>query len=245
MFLSRIKNAVVGNLLRGGRYYCPICRVRFRRFLAAGDPGRLRPNARCPGCGSVERHRMLWLYLSNETDILSRPVSVLHVAPEVCLSRALGAHAGVSYTTVDSDPVRADLAMDVTKLRFPEESFDYVLCSHVLEHVENDRVAMSEFFRVTKKGGKTLVMVPTKGSSTYENFSLRRAADRFREFGQGDHVRLYGADIADRLQDAGFQVECRSYAKELGTEWTGRASLMMASSFYDTEEYIFVCKRPV
>jgi SAM-dependent methyltransferase len=97
--------------------------------------------------------------------------------------------------------------MDITRMPLPDSSFDIILCSHVLEHVEDDRRAMAEMYRVLRPGGSAIIQVPLQGDTTLEDPSATTADERKRLFGQHDHVRIYGLDITKRLEDAGFGVE--------------------------------------
>ena len=186
---------------------CPLCRGTFRRFLPAGRPPR--PHALCPRCGTLERHRLLWRYLAERTRLLSSPLRLLHVAPEPALERALRRVPGLEYISADFETPGVDLRLDLTALPFADASIDAILCSHVLEHVPDDRAAMREMRRVLAPDGWAILVVPVDESreTTYEDPSITDPAARERAFGQSDHVRWYGRDYADRLREAGFAVE--------------------------------------
>ncbi len=192
--------------ISGGDFHCPICDGRYRRFLPFGL-GRRR-NACCPGCGSLERHRFLWLLLHNEYRLPHRRVRVLHVAPEPCIRRALGANPGLRYVAVDMFDPAADRRADLTALPFATGAFDVAICSHVLEHIADDRAAMAELYRVLGPNGRAAVMVPIDmtRAETFEDPAIDTAAGRHAAFGHPYHVRICGADYADRLRDAGFRV---------------------------------------
>jgi SAM-dependent methyltransferase len=191
----------------GGHFHCPVCRGAYRRFLPFGLGGRR--NARCPGCGSLERHRFLWLRLRDKFRLLRRRVRVLHVAPEPCIRGALAANPGLRYVSVDMFDPAADRAADLTALPFPTGAFDVALCSHVLEHVTDDRAAMAELYRVLVPGGRAAIMVPIdmKRPETFEDPAIDTAAGRNAAFGHPYHVRICGADYPDRLGEAGFRVD--------------------------------------
>lgn len=197
-------------LRRGGfRYACPICRGRFRSFQP-GPNGR--PSARCPRCGSLERHRRIWLYLRARTELFDRPTRLLHVAPEPCLAERLRAAETVDYLSGDLTPEVGMVALDLTDLDFPDASFDAALCLHVLEHIPDDEAAMGEIHRVLRPGGWCLVEVPLRGEETAEAWSGMSGEERARHFYQADHERLYGrSDLAKRLMAAGFDVEVEVY----------------------------------
>jgi hypothetical protein len=194
----------------GTRRYCPVCGGYARYFLPATRAGTFgsnpRPDARCPFCYSLERHRLLWHYLRHMTDLLHRPdARLLHVAPERCLEPRLRERMGSGYVTGDLNRP-ADIKLDVTDLQFSASTFDAIICSHVLEHVPDDRAGMSEFHRVLRPGGSAFIMVPVTVEETVEDPTLSDPAERERLFGQDDHVRRYGMDIVDRLDAAGFHV---------------------------------------
>jgi len=189
---------------KGGSFprTCSVCSY-VGRFQAAGRPRRL--DARCPKCGSAERYRLLALWLDRHGGAL-RTARVLHFAPERGLAELLKARVG-SYQSADITPGRADLVRNIEEIAEADASFDCVVCSHVLEHVD-DRKALAEVYRVLKPGGIALIMLPViEGwSKTYENMAIVAPEDRMRHYGQSDHVRYYGADVRDRIRAAGFRL---------------------------------------
>lgn len=196
-----------GSESRPDSVYCPICRTKHDQFRPFGKPPR--PNAMCPNCTSLERHRAIWLFLERHTDFFTSPgLRMLHFAPEACLEPRFRHLMGKRYVTADLLNPRADVRADITNLQFPDASFDAVLCSHVLEHVPDDHAAMRELYRVLDKDGIALVMVPLSGAVTVEDLSITDPEERVRRYGQADHVRYYGMDITGRLQAAGFAVQC-------------------------------------
>lgn len=212
---------------------CPLCRGRFAAFLPAGR----REGAVCPGCGSRERHRASWLFLEERPDLLARAESLLHFAPEAYLRDRL-ATTGLRYITADLVPGRGDLPLDVTDIKLPDGAFGAVLCSHVLEHVPDDRRAMRELHRILTPGGWAIVMVPLdiRLEATYEDPSITDAEGRLKAFLQFDHVRLYSPDIAGRLRDAGFRVEEVPVAERLGPERARRHGLLAS-------DHVFLCSK--
>ncbi len=182
---------------------CPVCGYE-GLFEAYGMPPRL--DARCPACTSLERHRLL-LLACRRHDILAGVETLLHFAPEPCLSRVLGGLVP-RYVTADLHDPRAELSLDIEATGQPDGAYDAVLCSHVLEHVD-DAKALKEIHRILKPGGKLIAMVPlAEGcAKTYEDPAITDPALRRLHFGQEDHLRLYGADFRDRLAAAGFRVE--------------------------------------
>jgi len=194
-------------LYHGNERFCPVCGKQSRRFVRHGLIPR--EDAECPRCGALERHRFLWLYLLRKTNLFDgTPRKVLHVAPERCLEARLKKMLGKHYVTADLSRRRHPMVkMDITHIEYPDQSFDVIYCSHVLEHVPDDRRAMSEFSRVLKDDGWALLLVPITVEKTFEDPSIIDPKDRLRVFGQADHVRRYGLDYFDRLREAGFSVE--------------------------------------
>lgn len=180
--------------------------------------GAKSPSERCPRCGARERNRHLWLYLENRTNLFSEPLRVLHFAPERILEKKLERQRNLEYVSIDLSRRRAMVHADITAIPFPESSFDVILCSHVLEHVTDDRKAMRELFRVMKASGWAIVLVPvdSRREETFEDPSVVAPEDRERLFGQSDHVRAYGRDFPSRLEEAGFRVRVEDYRRELG-----------------------------
>ncbi|GHC06846.1 hypothetical protein GCM10007047_24870 [Cerasicoccus arenae] len=131
---------------------------------------------------------------------------MLHFAPEKSLAPRLRTALGDRYVTTDLFMSGVDRKEDITQMTFADASFDFIYCSNVLEHVTEDAAAMSELYRVLAPGGVAIVQVPIRGSKTYEDDSITDPRERFKHFGQGDHVRYYGEDIDERLERAGFSV---------------------------------------
>ena len=199
---------------RGELVECPCCASTFSGFL----PHRGRSSAKCPRCGALERHRLLWLFLERETDLFETPGgALLHIAPEYAFLRRLSRTTGLRYVTGDIDSALASHKLDVMDLPFAAESFDFLMCNHVLEHVEDDRRALSEFHRVLKPGGWAILMCPVdwRRPVTLEDPAVVTPEDRHRVFGQSDHVRLYGRDYPDRLAAGGFSVRDVRYLESL------------------------------
>ena len=215
---------VIGLFYKGFRkgrgVVCSVCGSHYRRFMPYGYV-RSRANALCPHCLSLERHRLLWLYLTRETDLLRAFPHTLHIAPEVCLMRHLKRHFAdrpEQYVTADLESPLADLHFDVQAIPLENDSFDVLICNHLLEHVADDRLAIREFFRILRPGGWGVLLSPVEldRPQTYENDAITDPEERTRIFGQYDHRRVYGTDYADRLREAGFAVEVIDYATELG-----------------------------
>ena len=192
----------------GRRRYCHGCDSWTRLFLSHGPPSRRVEDIVCPICLSHRRHRLAWLYLRARTNLMDGgPKRMLHIAPELELTRRFRKIRGLEYVSADLASPHAMVEMNVTAMDWPDASFDVLFCSHVLEHVPDDRKAMSEMFRVLKPGGWALIQVPIAKHGTIEDPSITDPRERERLYWQSDHVRLYGLDIADRLAAAGFAVE--------------------------------------
>jgi hypothetical protein len=222
-------------LYRGDRVTCPICDGTFRKFMPKVKPvGPSRRNAKCPRCGASERHRHLWLYLRNRTNLFTESLRVLHFAPEWIIQKKLRRCPNLDYISADLDPHIAMVKMDITDITYPNDSFEVVLCSHVLEHVAHDRKAMSELYRVLKPGGWAIVLVPIdhKSERTLEDPTVVSPEDRERLFWQADHVRLYGCDFKERLEETGFEVTVDSYRPEPAEDVIRRYGLKRHDEIY-------------
>ncbi len=190
----------------GSNRQCPICDNGSKHFLEFGIVPRA--DARCAFCGALERHRLLWLFLQRKASFNSEhPQRFLHIAPEAILEKRFRPLIGKGYVTADLFAPDVDLKMDITDIQFPDNSFDFILCSHVLEHVPDDRRAMREFRRVLAPNGFALLLVPITAEETIEDRSIEDPEERLRLFGQDDHVRRYGPDYTSRLEEEGFTVE--------------------------------------
>lgn len=207
---------VLAMFLKGNRYTDPIDGRSFRTFLPYGY-GKQRSNVLSPSTLSLERHRLLWLYLKRETDFFSKPLKVLHFAPEQAFYSRFRKQQNLDYTTTDLNSPLADVKADICHLPFADEVYDVVLCNHVLEHIPDDTKAMQELFRILKPGGMAILQIPQDlgRKTTYEDDSITDKEERARIFGQYDHVRIYGRDYFDKLRSIGFKVEEVAYTKQL------------------------------
>ncbi len=214
---------VMAPVLRGDNLTCPLCGGQYRRFLPFG--ARLRANAMCPGCQSLERDRLLWLIWQQlwAQDRLPRSGRMLHVAPEPALVPHFAAH--YDYLSVDLNGAKAMRAMDVTDLEFPAACFDIGVCNHVLEHIAGDRRAMAEIYRVLKPGGWGCLQVPIKGEVTREDPAIIKPRERLKHYGNKDHVRQYGRDFTDRLSDTGFETVAFQVSELLEAGQIARAAV--------------------
>jgi len=191
----------------GNNVECPICCKRFRKFLPYGS--KAKDNRLCPYCLSLERHRLIWLYLNNHSDFFKREYKVLHFAPEQPFIKRFKRLQNLDYTTADIVSPIADIHIDITKIPLNDNSYDIVFANHVLEHVTDDIAAMKEIFRILKPEGWAILQVPVNYSSkiTLEDPSVTTSREREKLFGQYDHVRLHGLDYPERLKTAGFSIE--------------------------------------
>lgn len=203
---------------RGTGRVCPICNGECRVF---GDFGYIRrENAQCVWCGSLERHRFAWMYFNKKNTFsnLRSDSHFLHIAPEAFFEKRLRRVVPGKYTTADLLDPTVNVKMDITDIRYPDHSFDLIYCSHVLEHVSDDRRALREFQRVLTSNGTAIFMVPITVPVTIEDPSITDPQERFRLFGQTDHVRRYGSDFEERLRAAGFLVNRISASDFLSEE---------------------------
>lgn len=220
--------------LKGSTYTDPIDGKSFRKFLPYGY-GTQRPNVLSPSTLSLERHRLLWLYLQNETNFFkpeavsrSAKLKVLHMAPEQCFLKRFKKLNHIELVTADLYSPIVDVKADICDLPFEDDSFDIIFCNHVLEHIPDDKKAMQELYRVLKKGGMAILQIPQDYSreTTYEDFSITSPEERAKHFGQYDHVRVYGIDYFDRLRTVGFKVEEVNYSNKLSEKEIDRYRLM-------------------
>ena len=199
--------------------FCPCCQRESREFAPFGVTRR--PRARCPKCGSLERHRLLWLFLTSRPHLLEGTQRLLHIAPEPVMAGLFKSVPGIHYISADL-MAATDIRLDITALPFADGSLDAVVCSHVLDHVPDDRAAMCEFRRVLDPHGWAILQSPMdpRRAIAVEDFSVQAPAERERVFGQFDHVR--GRDYFDRLTTAGFRVEAVPFADHLGPKTAAR-----------------------
>lgn len=207
-----VQRKILRFAMKGKNVECPCCGSTFVTFLPAGI--QKRPNAACLKCGSLERHRNLALFFKEHPELFKNNNRLLHAAPEKIFSQYFKSRSDLEYVSIDLNPdaygyAQGTIAMDLTDLKFEENSFDIIICSHVLEHIPNDAKAMSEMFRVLKPGGWAIINVPVHQDreTTFEDVSINDPEKQLALFGQPDHVRIYGKDYVDRLKKAGFNVE--------------------------------------
>ncbi len=210
----RFKLNALKFFLKGNNVECPVCEKKFLTFLPFGLKHK-RPNALCVNCFSLERHRLLWLFFRKQLSFtaVQSKVSLFHVAPESAFFSRFSTNKNIDYYPVDlfeegyTYP-KGTINMDITEIKYDAESFDIVICNHVLEHIPDDKKAISELYRVLKKGGWAILQVPIEKelTNTFEDPAITDPKEREQAYGQADHVRQYGMDYASRLEDAGFKV---------------------------------------
>ena len=217
--LSYVARPILAFFLKGNTFTDPIDDKSFKSFLPYGY-GKQRNNVLSPSTLSLERHRLLWLYLKNETNFFSAEKSVLHFAPEQCFLKRFKNLKNLKYTTTDLLSPIADVKADICNLPFQDNEFDVILCNHVLEHIPDDTKAMQELYRVLKVGGYGVFQIPQdlKRDRTFEDDTITDKKERAKIFGQYDHVRIYGRDYFEKLRSIGFKVEEVDYAATLSEE---------------------------
>lgn len=203
--IKRIKYFIFGLPYRGTGRFCPVCEKSSVKFAPLGSPPR--EDVKCMQCGTFERHRLVWEFFKRKTNLFDgHKINMLHIAPEPFFEKRLKKAIGNGYLSADLYDKKAMVKMDITNIHFTDEYFDVIYCSHVLEHIIDDRKAMRELRRVLKSSGWAVIMVPINTETTFEDFSITTPKERLKIFGQEDHVRSYGNDFIDRLREAGFIV---------------------------------------
>ncbi len=219
--LSYVAKPILALLLKGNTFTDPIDGKNFRMFLPYGY-GNQRNNVLSPSTLSLERHRLLWLYLQNETDFFTskEKKKVLHFAPEQAFYKLFRNQKNLEYTTTDLLSPLADVKADICDLPFEDNQYDIILCNHVLEHIPNDSKAMQELYRVLKPGGMAILQIPQDLSraTTYADDLIVDQKERAKIFGQYDHVRIYGRDYFDKLRSIGFRVVEEDYTAKISAE---------------------------
>jgi SAM-dependent methyltransferase len=217
--LSYIARPILAFFLKGNTFTDPIDGKSFRSFLSYGY-GKQRNNVLSPSTLSLERHRLLWLYLKNETDFFTTEKKILHFAPEQAFYKRFRNMKHLDYTTTDLNSPLADVKADICNLPFANNEYDIIFCNHVLEHIPDDTKAMQELYRVLKPKGMAILQIPQDLSreTTFEDDSITDKKERAKIFGQYDHVRVYGRDYFDKLRSIGFKVDEVDYTASLSEE---------------------------
>jgi SAM-dependent methyltransferase len=205
-------------MYRGNKVECPVCEKSFSKFLSYGSDVAHRENVLCPYDLTLERHRLMWLYLKNESNFFTaEKLNVLHVAPEQCFIHLFKKQANLNYLTGDLVSPIADIHFDLHSIPLEDNRFDVVFCNHVMEHVDDPIKCMKELFRVMKPGGWAIMQVPQDMSRevTYEDPTITSPDEREKHFWQKDHVRLFGRDYPQWLEKSGFTVKTYDVSKVL------------------------------
>ena len=224
-------------IYRGKKYTDPINQKSYRDFLNYGHV-KTRKSVLSPGTLSLERHRLLWLFLNRETDFFKKKSKVLHIAPEIAFIKKISSIKNIDYYSCDFNSPLAKIKADICNLPFENKYFDWVLCNHVLEHIKDDKSAIKEIFRVLKPGGKAIMQVPLNKNlkKTVEDDTITKKEDRIRVFGQHDHLRVYGLDYFKKLQAVGFYVDKIKYGSKLSRDEITRYRVAK-------DEYIPLCTK--
>lgn len=223
----------------GNKVECPVCNSKYRKFLPYGRNTSSRENALCPSCLSLERHRLMALYMKRKTNFYTANLKVLHVAPEYCFIDRFERMKNLDYITADIESPLAKVKMDIHQIPFPDNTFDVAFCNHVMEHVDDYILAMSELHRVLKPGGWALIQSPQdmKYEVTYEDPTITDPKEREIHFLQNDHLRLFGRNYGRELEKGGFKVtEDRFVMDELSKAEVLHYSL-------PGEEIVYFCQK--
>ncbi len=230
--IKEIRQKILGFYYSGTNYYCPFCKKSFRKMLTGGSKHPVleekqiigsgyRQNCVCPKCLSTDRDRLIFLYLKEKTNIFSEKLKVLHISPSISLKKFISSLPNIDYTTGIKYHEgfyysKNSAILDITDIPFKNNEFDIIICNHVLEHILDDKKAMTELFRVLKPDGWAILQVPISHilKTTYEDKNITTTKEREKYFGQFDHVRIYGQDYIKRLEDVGFKVETHNPNKE-------------------------------
>ena len=215
---------------KGTKFTDPINNKSYSYFFPYGY-NKQRKNALCPGTFSLERHRLLWLYLKKETDFFNSNNKILHFAPEQCFHKFFKSFFK-NYTTTDLNSPIVDIKADICNLPFNDNIYDYILCNHVLEHIYDDEKAMKEIFRVLNKNGIAILQVPIdiKSNLTQDGRDIDDKEVRSKLFGQYDHLRMYGLDYFKKLKKVGFNVKNIEYLSKLSKDEVEKFSLTNAGT---------------
>ncbi len=220
----------------GNKVECTVCGKQYRKFLPYGNMGQ--DNRLCPSCLSLERHRLIWLFLKNKTNFFTEKLNVLHIAPEQPFYKRFAKLKNLNYVTADLESPIAKVKMDIREMPFEDNTFDVLLCNHVLEHIDNELKATSEIYRVLKPGGWAILQVPLDINldTTYEDLSITDPKEREKHFGQYDHVRVYGNDYAQRLEKSGLKVTADDFVQSFN-------EIEIEKYRFDKNEKIYFCEK--
>lgn len=226
-------------LYKGNKVECPVCDKQFSKFLSYGSDMAHRDNVLCPYDLTLERHRLMWLYLKNHSNFFTaEKLNVLHMAPEQCFHGRFKKQENLNYLTGDIVSPLAELHFDLHQIPLEDNRFDVVFCNHVMEHVDDALQCMKELYRVMAPGGWGILQVPQDFTrdTTYEDPSIVTPEDREKHYWQKDHVRLFGKDYPQWLEKAGFKVEAFDKEKFYGSEVIERYRL-------DPKEVLYIVSK--
>ncbi len=238
--ISLLISKPISLIYQGNNVECPVCGKSFRKFLPYGYASGNKDNRLCPNCLSLERHRLLWMFLKNKTDIFSSRLKVLNIAPEQPFIKRFKKSENLNYTTADLLSPIADVKVDIRNMHvFDDNDFDFIICNHVLEHIDNEQKALSELYRILKPGGRAVLQVPINYNleKSFEDNTIVDKKEREKIFGQYDHVRVYGRDYPEKLRKSGFKVTEDDYVKQFSDAEIERYRL-------DRDEIIYLCVKP-
>ncbi|MBM3429379.1 MAG: methyltransferase domain-containing protein [Bacteroidetes bacterium] len=222
-------------LYKGNKVACPVCERSFSKFLSYGSNVAHRENVLCPYDLTLERHRLMWLYLKKESNFFTAEgLKVLHIAPEQCFLPLFKKQSNLAYLTGDLESPIADIHFDLHEIPLEDNRFDVVFCNHVMEHVKDPIQCMKEIYRVMNNGGWAIMQVPQdfNRTETYEDASITSPEDREKHFWQKDHVRLFGKDYPQWLEKAGFKVTEFNLNNHFSNEEIERYRLMKGEVLY-------------
>jgi SAM-dependent methyltransferase len=201
-------------IYKGSAVQCNVCNKKLRKFIQLKNKELL-----CPACGSLPRDRRLYELLSSQ--YLMKGAKVLDFSPARCLYRILKSNKDIEYTsTALAGDFMADKNYNITQIEAPIDSYDLIICYHILEHVDDDKKAMQELVRILRPNGTCLIQTPFKQGDIYENHSITSPQERLKHYGQEDHVRIYSADgLRKHLAKVGFEVTIREFNDESGNNF--------------------------
>lgn len=196
-------------LYKGKNHQCNVCETKLKNFAKLNNGDLI-----CPVCGSISRTRRLYKLLNEE--FIVPDIAILDFSPFRILYRKWKKKTNIQYFATDfGNDFIADYRYDITNIDCKDETFDLIICYHILEHIVDDKKAMSELYRVLKKNGTVLIQTPFKEGEIYEDYSIVTEKERLKHFGQEDHVRIYSVEgLKERLQDSGFFVDVKIFEKD-------------------------------
>lgn len=196
-------------LYKGKNHQCNVCETQLKNFAKLNNGDLI-----CPVCGSISRTRRLYKLLNEE--FIVPDIAILDFSPFRILYRKWKKKTNIQYFATDfGTDFIADYRYDITNIDCKDETFDLIICYHILEHIVDDKKAMSELYRVLKKNGTVLIQTPFKEGEIYEDYSIVTEKERLKHFGQEDHVRIYSVEgLKERLQDSGFFVNVKIFEKD-------------------------------